>query len=248
MPIGWRRLLSRENLAGVLHRAGALGAMMRVRRFAPIPTLSIVTYHHIADDDPAYAYDPGVADASPSQFRRQIETLARYGTPISIDQLVRAIDGDSLPANAVMVTFDDGYRSCHDVALPILRAAGVRATFFIPTKFVSERRLFWWERIALALSRRRRDRVKLAYPHAVDLDAADPAALDKLTDLIKDSPGLDVDRFVDDILAALDVPWERADETAMADSLIMSWDHVRALAAAGMDVESHTRSHRVLQT
>jgi hypothetical protein len=25
-----------------------------------------------------------------------------------------------------MVTFDDGYRSCHDVALPILRAVGMR--------------------------------------------------------------------------------------------------------------------------
>jgi len=222
--------------------------MMRVRRFAPVPTVSIVTYHHIADDDPAYPYDPGVADASPSQFRRQIETLARYGTLIGVDELVRALDGESLPANAVMVTFDDGYRSCHDIALPILRSVGVRATFFIPTAFISERRLYWWERIAFALSRRRRDRVTLAYPHAVELDASEPGALKKLTDLIKDSAGLDVDRFVDDILAALDVPWDRAGETAMADGLIMSWDHIRALAAAGMDVESHTRRHRVLQT
>jgi len=28
----------------------------------------------------------------------------------------------------------------------------------------------------------------------------------------------------------------------------MTWDDVRALAAAGMDVESHSRRHRVLQT
>ncbi len=28
----------------------------------------------------------------------------------------------------------------------------------------------------------------------------------------------------------------------------MTWDHVRALVRAGMDVESHTRHHRVLRT
>ena len=43
-----------------LHRAGALGAMMQLRRVAPVPsTLSILTYHHIAEDDPAIRYDPG---------------------------------------------------------------------------------------------------------------------------------------------------------------------------------------------
>ena len=28
----------------------------------------------------------------------------------------------------------------------------------------------------------------------------------------------------------------------------MTWDHLRALSRAGMDVESHSRNHRVLQT
>jgi peptidoglycan/xylan/chitin deacetylase (PgdA/CDA1 family) len=221
---------------------------MRARRFAPVPTLSIVTYHHIADDDPDYPYDRGVADASPAQFRRQIETLARYGTPIGVDELVGALDGEPLPANAVMVTFDDGYRSCHDVALPILKSVGVRATFFIPTAFITERRLYWWERLALAISRRRRERAQLTYPHAIEIDATSPRALKQLTDLIKDSPGLDVDRFVDETTAALGVLWGRASESAMAENLVMSWDQIRALAAAGMDVESHTRRHRVLQT
>ena len=28
----------------------------------------------------------------------------------------------------------------------------------------------------------------------------------------------------------------------------MTWDHIRALSRAGMDIQSHSRSHRVLQT
>jgi peptidoglycan/xylan/chitin deacetylase (PgdA/CDA1 family) len=240
---------AREQLARLLHRAGALKAMMQLRRVAPGPaTVSILTYHHIADDDPLYPYDPGVADATRAQFRRQMEALARLGTPIGIDELVRAFDGEPLPKNPVMVTFDDGYRSCHDVALPILRAVGVRATFFIATSFVSDRRLYWWERIAIVLAQTRTAIAKLTYPRTLELDARDPRAQHFLTDLIKDTPSLDVDRFLDELGRALGVVWNREIEAQHADNIVMTWDHVRALARAGMDVESHTRRHRVLQT
>src|ERR1043165_927784 len=146
----------RERVAAWLHRAGALGAVMELRRHTPAPMLSIITYHHVADHDPAYPYDATVADVAPAQFRRQMETVARYGTPIGIDDLIRALAGGPLPRNPVMVTFDDGYRSCYEVALPILRAVGVRATFFVATSFISERRLYWWERIAILLGQSRR--------------------------------------------------------------------------------------------
>ena len=54
----------RERVAWWLQRTGALSAVMGLRRHAPAPMLSIVTYHHIADHDPAYPYDPNVADVS----------------------------------------------------------------------------------------------------------------------------------------------------------------------------------------
>jgi peptidoglycan/xylan/chitin deacetylase (PgdA/CDA1 family) len=147
-----------------------------------------------------------------------------------------------------MITFDDGYRSCHDVALPILRRLGVPATFFIATSFVAERRLYWWERIAVALGQAKVKTTVLAYPKPLDVDVRDPDLRAKLNDLIKNTPGLDVDRFVDELFAALGVDWDHSLETAYADGLIMTWDQIRALARAGMDVESHTRRHRVLQT
>ncbi|HET9624460.1 MAG TPA: polysaccharide deacetylase family protein [Kofleriaceae bacterium] len=221
---------------------------MELRRFTPVPLLSIVTYHHIADQDASYPYDPNVADANPAQFRRQMETLARYGTPIGVDELIRALNGAPLPKNPVMVTFDDGYRSCHDVALPILRAVGVRATFFVATSFISERRLYWWERIALLLKKSTRKQASIQYPNFVSLDVASPKAHDVLTKIIKNTRDLDLERFLDELGQALGVEWNRQIEAEYADQLIMTWDQVRALARAGMDVESHGRNHRVLQT
>ncbi len=238
----------RERVAEWLHRAGALRAVMELRRHAPVPIVSILTYHHISDHDPSYLYDPNVADATPAQFRRQMEMVARYGTPIGVDDLVRALGGAPLPRNPVMVTFDDGYLSCHDVALPILRAVGVRATFFIATSFVTERRLYWWERIALLVGASRRKVVDLVYPRRLSFDVADPQLHDKLTDIVKDTADLDVERFLAELALALDVEWTPEIETHHANHLIMTWDQVRAMARAGMDIESHGRRHRVLQT
>src|SRR5206468_3912727 len=66
--------------------------------------------------------------------------------------------------------------------------------------------------------------------------------------LVKTTPGLDIERFLDALCSALEVSWSREIEAEYSDGLIMQWDHVRALARAGMDVESHGRLHRVLTT
>ena len=55
-------------------------------------------------------------------------------------------------------------------------------------------------------------------------------------------------RFLDELAKAFGVEWSDELEATHANDLIMSWDQVRALSRAGMDVESHTRWHRVLQT
>jgi peptidoglycan/xylan/chitin deacetylase (PgdA/CDA1 family) len=239
----------RERLASALHSAGALGAMMRLRRAAPIPsTLSILTYHHIAEDEPGYRYDPGVADATPAQFRRQMELVAKYATPVTIADVVRALDGGSLPKNPVMITFDDGYKSCRETALPILKSVGMPAVFFVATSFITDRLLYWWERIALILSSTKRTTASLTYPHPIEVSTSDPDALRNLAAVVKDTSGLELERFLDELAQAFGVEWNPEMERGHANDVVMTWDDVRALAAAGMDVESHSRRHRVLQT
>jgi peptidoglycan/xylan/chitin deacetylase (PgdA/CDA1 family) len=237
----------RERIAGLLHRAGALTALLRIRGAVPVPTVSIITYHHIADHDPTYPYDPDVADATPGQFRWQMEALAKHCTPIGIDDLMKSLDGGRLPKNAVVVTFDDGYASCHDIALPILRAVGIRATFFISTSYVTERRLYWWEQVSLLINQAKRP-ATLTYPRRLELAPRSQATRTLLLDTIKDTPQLDVERFLVDVAEALGVTWNREIEAEYANGLIMTWDQIRALSRAGMDIESHSRNHRVLQT
>ncbi len=237
-----------ESVAALFDRSGALGAALQLRRAAALPTVSIVTFHRVAEIDDGEPYDPDVVDATPAQFRRHVETLARIGTPIWMETLIRALDGGKLPPNPVMITFDDGYRSCRDVALPILRRLGVPATFFIATAFADGRKLYWWEQVAAILHGARGRVGHLTYPRPMRVDPADPGARRLLDNTIKNTRGLDVDRFLDELRAALDVPWSPEIEAGLAAPLIMSWEDIRALAAAGVDVESHTRTHRVLET
>jgi peptidoglycan/xylan/chitin deacetylase (PgdA/CDA1 family) len=239
----------RERFASALYGAGALGALMEVRKRLPMPpTLSVVTYHHVAEDTAGYKYDPGVADATPAQFRRQMELVAKYCTPIGIDEVVRAVEGAPLPRNPILITFDDGYKSCRETALPILQSLGIPAVFFIATGFVNDRTLYWWERIALILSSARGRSASLTYPLPLEINASDPRAMRTLTAIVKDTHGLDLERFLGELARGFGVTWDPELERMHSNDLVMTWDDVRALAKAGMNVESHSRRHRVLQT
>ncbi len=83
--------------------------------------LTVIGYHEIID--PAQALDPDYA-TSPENFRQQMAWLQRNQYHfVSIDDILASRRGQKpLPHNAVLLTFDDGYRSVYDNAYPLLKA------------------------------------------------------------------------------------------------------------------------------
>jgi peptidoglycan/xylan/chitin deacetylase (PgdA/CDA1 family) len=239
----------RARAAELLRDSGALALLLRAKRRLPPRTVAVVTYHHVLDPGDDYRFDPDLADVTPAQFRRHVEMLAAHFSIIDLATLAAGLDGGGLPPNPCVITFDDGYRSNLTEAVPILRAAGATATFFIATGYTTQRRLYWWDRIAYLVASTTRPRLELDYPNATTIELGDrTAARRTLTAIVKNTPGLDLERFLRAVTTACSVPWDAARERALADELIMTWDEVRQLAAAGMTVASHTRDHRVLET
>jgi len=157
-----------------------------------------------------------------------------------------------LPADSALVSFDDGYLDNYEHALPILRRHGIKALFFITTGYLSNRRLFRWERTSLHVRQSARTAIRLEYPETQELDISTPlarvGAVHRLNRIVKDRFDLDIDRFLDGLARACGVEWSADDDRAHGDRTMMTWDQVRALRAAGMGIGSHTRTHRILQT
>jgi peptidoglycan/xylan/chitin deacetylase (PgdA/CDA1 family) len=236
----------RFQLAKLLEGARITEALLRLRQLAPTPWLPILTYHRVYDASAGTLYDEGVIDSTPASFDEQMGTVARYFTPMNMDGILSWFAGAPLPSNPIVITFDDGYLDNYETALPILQKHGVPATFFMATHYLTERRVFWWDRINYLIKSSRRDTFDLSYPHPASLPRE--RVLRWALRIVKDTFALDLPRFLDGLADACGVEWNVDLERKMADELLMTWDHVRKLRRAGMDVQSHTRTHRVLQT
>ncbi len=95
-------------------------------------------YHHIEDQPAGASRDAQQLTVSPQAFREQMAYLRDHGYhTIGFADLVDAFAGNTaLPANPVIITFDDGWADIYQVAYPILRDHALAATFFISTNWI----------------------------------------------------------------------------------------------------------------
>jgi peptidoglycan/xylan/chitin deacetylase (PgdA/CDA1 family) len=106
----------------------------------------VVNYHRILEaHDPLLESEPDVAT-----FRWQMKLLATCFNVIPLHDAVQLIGSGRMPPRAVCITFDDGYRSVHDLALPILQEFKLPATVFVTSGFVGGGNM-WNDRIIEAV-------------------------------------------------------------------------------------------------
>ena len=81
-----------------------------------------LAYHDVEDRDPDQRY----LSVETRQLAEQFAWLDASGyIPVSVEQILRAGNGGpDLPARAVLLSFDDGYRSFYTRVFPLLRARG----------------------------------------------------------------------------------------------------------------------------
>lgn len=90
----------------------------------------VLVYHHIDDQV------QGSVTISTTLFEKQLEAMQRKGYHfISMDEFKSfKSEGAAIPDNAVLVTFDDGYKSFYTNAFPILKKMRIPAVNFVITK------------------------------------------------------------------------------------------------------------------
>ncbi|MEZ4863300.1 MAG: polysaccharide deacetylase family protein [Caldilineaceae bacterium] len=97
---------------------------------ATATAIPILMYHEVA---PAAAPAFRKYTVAPQAFARQMRWLRLAGYhPITLDALIAQRQGEGhLPRRPVVITFDDGFQGCCDYAVPILRAHGFTAIFYL---------------------------------------------------------------------------------------------------------------------
>jgi glycosyltransferase involved in cell wall biosynthesis/peptidoglycan/xylan/chitin deacetylase (PgdA/CDA1 family) len=201
----------------------------------PDAALHVLTYHRIG---PIEGGPPGMVSATPATFARQIGWLASTGRAVGAPDVLAALEGGpALRPGAVLVTFDDAYADFAEHAWPVLRAHGISPLLFVPTAFPGDpARTFWWERLHAALMAGDGDLRTPLGPMSLASADARRKAYRSLREHVKALPHEAAMALVDDLVA-------QVGPAAAPGARVLGWDALRTLAAEGVDLAPHTRTH-----
>lgn len=224
-------------LAGLLCTAG----LDRLARLS-WRGLLIFNYHRVGR--PGERDDPDLFSTTVEDLDRQVGLLAAR---FEIVAAGTADLRDGRPARRIALTVDDGYRD-ELLAAEVFGAHGVPGSFFVTTGFVDRPRHAWWDEIAWLSPGVPAGGLA---PSQWLPDGLDPTGLPgadvrrSINRAYKKRAGDRGEEFLDWLAGATGRP--RLDPADAADSW-MTWDDVRGLRRAGMEVGGHTVTHPILST
>lgn len=121
----------------------ASGLMRGLRRLGPNAGAVCLAYHRV----------------EPSAFFRHARFLSREARVVGADEFLQGIPSSERPT--VLLSFDDGYASFPEKIIPLLRQFHLPAVWFVPTEVVASARTFWFDRVQVAVTAMRGERLRL---------------------------------------------------------------------------------------
>lgn len=192
-----------------------------------VDQLQVLTYHIIDN---------------PQGFDQQVRHLMKNYHVASMDELRDARRGNKpLPPRSILVTFDDAYQNFGDCAWPILKRNHCPVTLFVPTAYPGNPDLaFWWDQLEYAFSHTQRLDPLPTPPGQLWLKTGEQRrqSFKRVRAYVKTLTHQETLAFVEEICAQLGVQ--------PPPSKVLSWDALRALAAEGVTLGAHTRTHPLL--
>lgn len=213
---------------------------------------AVLTYHGVLNGSTDYDYLNHNFIAAES-FDAQMRYICRHYRPIALRELVAAYrDGRTPPARSVVVTFDDGFANNLTVALPILERLSVPFTVFVTTGLLdTPGAMLWTERAkrSLFMYPERSVTVPLAGADRT-LDLSSPAARadasKAVAQRLKRMPPAARNQALDDLERVCGA--RPVQEHERERYRFLTWAEAREMAAAGVEIGSHTVSHPILTT
>lgn len=86
-------------------------------------------------------YYHAILDEHLNLFKKQLDILIKHSCPISLDYDINTIKNSSKKLYTIL-TFDDGFQSVLNNAIPILEEKNIPAIIFIPTSYIGKHPVF----------------------------------------------------------------------------------------------------------
>lgn len=121
-----------------LYAGHPMSKMFKGYRTARIP---ILMYHGIRKETGS-GHPYFETNTSPEMFACHMKILREEGyAVISLDEAAKLLQSDATCGKKVALTFDDGYRDFYTEALPVLTENRFKATLFVPTGRIGDKRI-----------------------------------------------------------------------------------------------------------
>jgi len=214
-------------------------------RYLNPDTLTVLNYHRIADPDGQDAFFKPNISATPAMFDLQLEYLEKNFNIISVNDLISWLDGEKdLPERAALITFDDGYQDNYIHAYPALSRRWLPAVIFLATGYIENNKPFYWDLLAYAMSKTRKDHLSLRFGGTFqwETDEERDGNIHPLVEALKYLTDDQKLQAVDEVISLLDVPIPNN----LFDELFLTWDQVREMAKDGIEMGGHSVNHPIL--
>jgi peptidoglycan/xylan/chitin deacetylase (PgdA/CDA1 family) len=121
-----------------------------LKRFSNVDVL--LPYHHVVSDERLRHICHLYTYKSVQQFQADLDYLLLHFTPLHPLDLVKAVrNGEDIPKNSFLLTFDDGFREINDIIAPLLYAKGVPALFFLNPAYLDNKELCYRNKLSLLI-------------------------------------------------------------------------------------------------
>jgi len=231
----------RDSLKSILLRLPGFQALCR---WLTRDHVRVFMYHRFAtgrDDHPGW----------PDQdaLRRQFSEVRRHHPVWDCARHLEHLgDHQSKAGGAVVLTTDDGYRDFYTEAFPVLQEFGLSGTLFVTTGFVDGRSWMWWDKLAhLCRSATAGVLTVVAGGRELELDftteAARLSAYHSLADRCRFLHDREKRVVITDLAeqAGFTMP-----ESPPPGNEAVSWDEIREMSTAGIEILPHTDHHPIL--
>lgn len=211
-----------------------------VNIFSKRPKGVILAYHRVSCLNTVNALLRDLC-VDPSSFDKQMMYLKKNYNVIGLEQALEYANSASNKLdNSIIITLDDAYADNYEYAYPILKKHGLAATVFVPTSFIGNKRVFWWDMLVDMLECTQIETVNFSFlgrDYKFKLNNEKQRAFYVIAHLFKRSATEEQETLKGILRGALAL-----DGKVVLPSCL-SWEQIREMSKHNITFGSHTHSH-----